>query len=166
LVAFVLTGVCVSSDSTQDAFGLLWRFGARHRGWLARGGLAALCVVALRVALPWPLRMLLGPWLDDSGVALTSETIVSYCLVFGGIMLALGLFDFLSRLWFARFAIGTVQDLRTAAFKAADRETGTPGDVISRLIGDTARIKAGMKGFLVHVATNGVLALGVAGIML
>ena len=156
----------MASDSAQNVFGLLWRFGERHRGWLVRGGLAALCVVVLRVALPWPLRMLLGPWLDAGGEALSRGAVIGYCLVFGGMMLALGLVDFLSRLWFARYSIGTVQDLRAHAFEAANRESAKPGDFISRLVGDTARIKAGMKGFLVHVATNGALAIGVTGVML
>jgi ABC-type multidrug transport system fused ATPase/permease subunit len=90
----------------------------------------------------------------------------------GGFLTAavlLGLLDFLERLWFARFAIASVRDLREAAFESARarRAAGAKtGDLVARLIGDTARIKAGLKGFLVHVATNAVLLCGVACVLL
>ena len=104
------------------------------------------------------------------------------------IILALGLFDLIERFCFAQFSIGTVRDLRAKAFHAAigirndeaetalaqldqlDKEDGedeenvsfaSSGDMVARLIGDTARVKNGLQGFLVHVATNGLVFLGV-----
>jgi len=82
----------------------------------------------------------------------------------------LGLSDYVARLLFSRFSIATTRDLRQAAFSAtlgADdvNRKSAAGDLVSRLIGDAARIKAGMQGFLLHVATNGLLFAGVAVIL-
>lgn len=112
-------------------------------------------------------------------------------LAMGGIflliILVLGLFDLIERFCFARFSIGVVRALRAKALKAAigirgeevdlavaqlDKEDGEEdgeetgrfvrsGDMVARLIGDTARVKTGLQGFLVHVATNGLVFLGV-----
>ncbi len=83
----------------------------------------------------------------------------------------LGLADLAARVAFARFAIGVVRDLRSAVFAATNNRgrnvpvAGT-GDLIARLVGDTARIKTGIKGFLIHVATNGLLFAGVGVVFL
>jgi ABC-type bacteriocin/lantibiotic exporter with double-glycine peptidase domain len=45
------------------------------------------------------------------------------------------------------------------------RPTG-PGELVARLIGDTARVKEGLKGFLVHVVTNGALMLGASAVLI
>jgi ABC-type multidrug transport system fused ATPase/permease subunit len=154
-------------------------FALRHRGRFLRGTLAALLVVGLRIALPWPLRAMMKPWFGhDEGwssalVASLPAWLpppVAMACVFLGLMLALGWADYRERQHFARFAIRMVRDVRAKAFKAALRaappEAASSGDLVARLIGDTARLKAGLQGFLVHVGTNGAMALGITAVLL
>ena len=150
----------------------------RHRTWLARGAIAAICVVATRLALPWPLRAIADRWVGG-GLGLeptlgsapsSAEPVLAMGVVFLALLLVLGFADHLERLYFARFAIGTVRDLRAAAFRSAlrlqeQRRSKRTGDVVSRLISDTARLKSGLQGFLVHVATNGLTLLGVTAVL-
>lgn len=111
-------------------------------------------------------------------------------LAFLGLLAALGSSDALVRIQFARFSIGTLRDVRAAAIQAALRATGRlpagdgepqpvasdgeedpaavpparkvkSGDLVARLVGDTARVKAGVKGGLVHVVPSSLLYIGV-----
>ncbi|CAN5693722.1 ABC transporter ATP-binding protein [soil metagenome] len=164
----------------REVVAAIWPFARRHRWSLALGGLSALFVIGIRLSIPFLFKQMLKPlltgshhhraltdWLDSSEVEPT--------LVFGGLFLlllvALGFADFFERLKFAQFAIGTVRDLRAKAFQSAlridpsIRLTG-PGELVARLIGDTARVKEGMKGFLVHVATNGGLFIGATTVLI
>ena len=154
---------------------MLCRYGARHWQPLLLGLTAALLVVAARLALPWPLRALAEQWIPSEGAQapfLLSNVPegVSAPLAMGAaffaILLILGLCDFIERLHFARFSIGTVKDIRADAFARATQSNSIarkrPGDLVARLVGDTARLKTGLKGFLVHVATNVVLFVSVS----
>ena len=154
---------------------MLCQYGARHWQPLFLGLAAALLVVAARLALPWPLRALAEQWMPSEGAQapfLLSNVPegVSAPLAMGAaffaILLILGLCDFIERLQFARFSIGTVKDIRADAFARATQSNSIarkrPGDLVARLVGDTARLKTGLKGFLVHVATNVVLFVSVS----
>ncbi len=157
-------------------------FARKSRRWFVYGCLAASVVVAARLALPWPLRAVTDRWVangpeEGSGLGALAPGSADYVVLIGFVflivILLLGLFDFLERLAFARFAIGSVRDIRAKAFWCAMRSneakenegSETPptrsGDVVARLVGDTARLKNGLQGFLVHVATNSVVFLGV-----
>ncbi|RMH01255.1 MAG: ABC transporter ATP-binding protein [Planctomycetota bacterium] len=153
----------------------VWRtflpFARPHRRpfWLATG--AALAVVGSRLAFPLPLKGLLKPWLKGEHAAEAPEGAVLYGLAFFGVVLAMGLADYYQRLQVARFSIGWVRDIRAEAFRAAARVDPramslSSGELVARLVGDTARLKAGLKGFLTHVATNGAYFLGVTLILL
>lgn len=153
-------------------------FARRHRRSFLLGSVAALCVVSLRIALPWPLRLVMKPSFGHDGGwsgALVEALpqglapIVAMAGVFLVLMVALGFADHLERQQFARFAIGLVRDVRAKALKRAFRERSPgegSGDLVARLIGDTARLKAGLQGFLVHVATNGAMFLGITVVLL
>jgi ATP-binding cassette subfamily B protein len=157
-----------------------WRFGARHRRSLFLGLAFGVGVILIRLALPFMFKELLKPMLTGSSnhrqLARWIESgFIEQPLLFGWIFLllltALGLVDFLARLKFAEFAIGTVRDLRARAFQSAmqqdpDIRVHDAGEVVARLIGDTARVKEGLKGFLVHVATNGGLFVGASVVLL
>lgn len=166
----------------KDAIGGSRVYARRHRSTFWRGAVAALCVVAFRIALPWPLEGLLDP-IVAGGQGMTGTTtsdappadlrnVLMLGGLFFGLLIGLGLVDHRERLAFARFAIGMVHDLRTTAAQAAARlgqnadPTFDDGDLIARLIGDTARVKTGLKGFLVHVATNGAMFIGVTIVLL
>ncbi len=137
-----------------------------HRRWLLRGGAAAFGVVLIRLAFPWLLaelveQMLRGGAEDSAGAALltTGLLVPLFFAVLGGL-------DMLARQWFGRFAIELVRDVRADGVRAArkhsvGRARKTSGDFLARLVGDTARLKEGLKGFLIHVTTNGLLLFGV-----
>ncbi|MCH8164265.1 MAG: ABC transporter ATP-binding protein [Planctomycetes bacterium] len=147
----------------------------RHWRWLAKGALAAAVVVVARLALPWPLRAVADLWIVDAssaeqGLLGAVTTLVDPGIAMGAafllILAVLGWGDFVERLYFARFSIAVVRDLRADAFWSVVRtdprgEEAKPGDLIARLVGDTARVKAGLKGFLVHIATNVLVFVGV-----
>jgi len=149
-------------------------FGWRHRKLFLLGTSAAIALVAIRLALPWPLRAIAGLVTDlnvaNGSVTASGDQIMRLLLLFLAGVAILGLFDYLARLLFSRFAIATTRDLRQAAFVAtlgidAESRKAATGDLVSRLIGDAGRVKAGVQGFLLHVATNGLLFVGVTVIL-
>ena len=157
---------------TSSSLGLLLPFMRSHRREFTYGCVAAIGVVILRLSLPWPLMRLIAPWFSDAqgSAPAASPEAASAVLVMGGTFLllavALGRADLAERVAFARFAIGVVRDLRSAVFETTRRKgqvvrVAGIGDLIARLVGDTARIKTGIKGFLIHVATNSLLFAGV-----
>jgi len=132
-------------------------FGVRHRLLLFWGILFALPVVALRCALPWLLHSAINLLQSPGNSLLNSMWMYGSALL--GSLILLGLADHLLRLQFARFAINTAKSLRENILSNLRRqEIGMDdieeGELVSRLIGDLARMKAGIKGFLVHVAVN------------
>ena len=153
----------------------------RHQRKLLLGAALSGLVIGIRLSLPWLFRGMLKPLISSReplvsrAVQQELPNVVSEPLLFGvvvlGLLVALGLVDYLMRLQFAQFAIGVVRDLRAKAFQSAIqidpriRPSG-PGDLVARLIGDTARIKEGLKGFLVHGATNGLMLAGVSVVLL
>ena len=160
-------------SKSRTALAGVLRFSKRHRKLFVGGSIAAIVVVAARLALPWPLRAIAELVADASGAgtaALPTNALLQQSALFLCFIGLLGLFDYLARLLFSRFSIATTRDLRQAAFSAtlgADNvnHKSAAGDLVSRLIGDAARVKAGMQGFLLHVATNGLLFAGVAVIL-
>ena len=152
-------------------------YGRRHWRVFAAGAVAAAFVVAARLALPWPLRAITDLWVADEGGAVSSSAVAAWHpalrmgTVFLGLLVALGLADLCERLYFARFSIAVVRDLRADTFHSVARahprdRSSKSGDLVARLIGDTARIKSGLKTFLVHVVTNGIVFLGVIVVLL
>ena len=135
----------------------LYPFGHRHRQLLMTGILFALPVVALRCALPWLMHSAIDLLQGPKQAILNNMWMYGTALL--GSLVLLGLADHILRLQFARFAISLAKSLREKIFSNLTRqEVGMEdieeGELISRLIGDLARMKAGIKGFLVHVAVN------------
>jgi len=148
----------------------IWRFYRphvkRHSRFLWFGLAGALGMVVTRLALPLPLARLAEPWLESFGTAApaaepTTAPMVEAGLLFLVLYLALGWFDQFSRLFFARFAVDVVRDVRRAIPELGARGKSR-GDLLARLVGDAARLKDGVKGFLIHVATNALLLAGVS----
>ena len=181
---------------------VLAKHGRRSRRWFGYGSAAAIGVVVSRLVLPWPLREV-AEWQVDAGTMHAFgplelggiDYIVAMGIVFLLVILSLGLFDFLNRLFYARFVIGMVRDLRNSVFKSVlglkgeerraltsransliaeddelgdEADEGEPsdsrrrsGDLVSRLVSDTARLKSGAQSFLVHVLTNSLLFVGI-----
>jgi ABC-type multidrug transport system fused ATPase/permease subunit len=166
-----------SSERVRFAYTNLAPYGRPHRKWLALGSIGALAVVLARLAFPWPLRGILElvvPGGDQSVVALLpawGDPFWWLAGIFFMLALGQGFGEYVQRVSFARFAVGTVHDARAAKVQLliskAHRvvESHPTGDVIARVIGDSARLKAGIKGVLVHVTQNGIFLAGVAAIL-
>lgn len=137
-------------------------FARQHRSAFLFGVAASLGVVAARVGLPWVFKLLLNPLVMGK----EAQDVPHPLLLAGGavflILLAWGYFDQLLRWHFARFAIGVT---RLAQIKAAEslevaaHYSRLKGDVASRLLGDAARFRSGLKSFLVLVLVNSLLLL-------
>jgi len=149
-------------------------YARRHKRSFIIGALAAIGIVVTRLALPWPLRSISNLLGSSDPSATQVDSIFTQVLTLSSLFLltivVLGFCDFAARLFLSRFSIATTRDLRQAAFvtsmgiDATSRKAAT-GDLVSRLIGDSARVKAGMQGFLLHVVTNGLLFIGVTAIL-
>jgi ABC-type multidrug transport system fused ATPase/permease subunit len=148
-------------------------FGREHRRWLITGTIGTLVVVACRLAFPWPLRGVLELAFSqkESGVVgfvpSSGDPAVWLGAIFIAIVLCQGLAELVQRLSFARFSIGLVHDARAAALDSLSKpvregeSSRDPGDLIARVIGDSARVKAGLKGVLIRMTQNGIFFLGV-----
>jgi len=151
----------------------LWRHGRLHLRFLAGGAVGALGVVLLRLALPWPLRGVVevvfpgrhsgrGRWMlhwIPDGV----DPVVALCVAYVVLAALAGLFEMLLRVCLARFGNRTVNGLRQEALATVrrDRRPGNPAELIACVVGDAARLKASLKGFLVHASQNVLLVVGV-----
>jgi ABC-type multidrug transport system fused ATPase/permease subunit len=165
-----------NSSKRRRALKTLHQYGQPHRRWLCTGILATIGVVLCRLAMPWPLRgavEMIFPG-DDRGrlenlLPAWGEPILwigaSYVLA----ALGCGIFELFQRTHLRRFAAGTVRDLRASAVRGirySRRSDAVSGDLVARIIGDSARVKAGLTGILVHGLQNGLLFLGVCGVLL
>ncbi|HKY03011.1 MAG TPA: ABC transporter transmembrane domain-containing protein [Burkholderiales bacterium] len=147
-------------------------YAKRHRRPFFCGALAAFGVVGAKLALPWPLRAVADLWSGDAHAGLLGyvpqgfDPILGMGLLFLLCGFALGWFDLVERLYFARFALATAKDLRTDAMSQAiaQRMSGA-GDLVSRFVGDSSRLSGGLQSFLVHVGTSVVLLLGVIAVL-
>lgn len=159
-----------------------WRgiapFARPHRGALVPGLLGALGVVVARLAFPWPLRGVLELTLHSGGARGASVTQLvparhqSAWLIgaFVAIIALWAVAEYVQRLAFARFASGTVRDAREAAIARLEAKGGEsrkdPGELLARIMGDSQRLKSGIRGVLVNATRNGIFFLGVAAILL
>ncbi len=159
-------------EKTGRAVRAIRSYGRPYRRWLVQGASATALLVLLRLAMPWPLRGLIrfafpggAPAAGTGGWEYELAMIGVFLLIAFGV----GLAELVQRICMAKYAAHTVHDMRAAAVRGVSRQGlrggGAVGDLIARIIGDTARIKANMKGFLVHITQNGFLYLGVTAIL-
>ena len=166
---------------TRRAVAMIARYGRPHRRKLASGVAAAVLVVAIRLAMPWPLRGVLETvfpsrhhggrhphpaltqWLPGSG-----DPVLWLAGLYLLLALASGLAEMVQRVRMKQYAVGVVHDLRVDAVRgiAGGKSETSSGDLLARIVGDSARIKEGLSGILVHVSQNGLLFLGVAVVFL
>ena len=147
----------------REARRLLGRMSRPHRGALAVGFLATLGVVGVRLALPWPLRGIVENVFPATASAAGNEdrSILVYCGLYIVLAAGVGVFEWVQRLWMARVASRTAHELRVHAVSrlrpAHDRSDSEKADLITRVVGDIARIRADLKGILIHLGQNGLL---------
>lgn len=152
------------ADRVRAGVAGLWPCARPHRRALVVAVLASLCVVAIRLALPWPLRAVVElAVVRSGGLGAAVHPAVAFALLGVG----LGLAEHRQRLSVARFAVRTVNAARLSSLEAHLRLSSTasplrgPGDVLTRLVGDAARVRIGLRSVLVHLMTHGAFLLGV-----
>jgi ABC-type multidrug transport system fused ATPase/permease subunit len=163
------------TSDTWRVLATIARYGRPYRRTLRSGLGAAILVVALRLALPWPLRGVLEAVFPPTARA--APVLSSWLPGFGDpvlwfacayLLLASGVAEMAQRVRMKQYAVAVVHDLRRDAVRGVAR-TGvqtSSGDLLARIIGDSARIKEGLSGILVHLSQNGLLFVGVTAVFL
>jgi ABC-type multidrug transport system fused ATPase/permease subunit len=149
-----------------------------HRRRLVTALVASVVVTAAELALPWPLTWIAelavpsAPgsgtpgWLPSSGNPLQWPVLA---LLVVGVLFGLG--EYVQRLAVARYVVRTVNDARvgivsTSLRSQPDKRKPDTGDVFTRVVHDTARLRIGMKGVVVHLLQHGLFLLGVSAVLL
>ena len=163
----------------KQALKTIAAFGGPHKRWLMRGAFATVGVVLFRLAMPWPLRGVmevvflhgtregrpLESYLPGWGEPLL--WLSGFYILFA---VGLGVSEMIQRVNIMRFSAQTVHDMRAAAVRGAGararKERAASGDIVARIVGDSARIKAGLSGIMVHGLQNGLLFILVSAVML
>jgi ABC-type multidrug transport system fused ATPase/permease subunit len=161
---------------TRRVLAMMARYGRPYRLVLGSGLGATVLVVALRLAMPWPLRgvveavfpsdraPVLSGWLPGAG-----DPVAWLAGAYLLLALASGVAEMAQRVRMKQYSVALVHDMRADAVRSAARGGGaqtSSGDLLARIIGDSARIKEGLSGILVHLSQNGLLFLGVAVVFL
>jgi len=162
----------------RSASRVLLPYGRPYRRHLIEGALAAIVLVAARLAFPWPLRGLMEIVFhqNTTGRGATVLALVprvgdpTLWLVgaFAVIILIWGVAESLQRLAFTRYAVGLVRDVRAAAMRqlpVAVEGGQRAGELISTVTSDAARVKTGIKSILIGMSRNGLFFLGVTTIV-
>jgi ABC-type multidrug transport system fused ATPase/permease subunit len=164
-----------TTRKSRKALSTILLYGKRYRSWLIRGGLATIGVVLFRLAMPWPLRGVIELVLPDTN---SQQKLISYIPQWGDptiwfgisfvlIALGLGFSELRQRILMKTYSSYVVRDMRSAALRSvvqtkSSQSRQAAGDVIARIVGDSARIKAQLSSFLIHATQNGLLFLGVS----
>lgn len=165
-----------SKKKRRKALRTLSTYGRPHRKLLLTGGLATLFLVIFRLALPWPLRgaveFVFPNDAPGGGVLLyfseTAYPVLWFAGLYAGLAVACGLAEYFQRIHFTTYAARTVHDLRETAVVGAStrrKDTKSTADLIARVIGDSARLKAGLSGILVHLSHNGLTFIGICTVL-
>jgi ABC-type multidrug transport system fused ATPase/permease subunit len=134
--------------------------GRAHRGELA-WGLAYTCLlVGARLALPLPLTAVVDRSTATTSTPGPAVPVALLSAAFVGLALAAGMAEHYQRLAFAHFAGRSVGDAREAAL-ARVQSSAESTDLTTAVIGDSVRVKQGLKGVLNHITVNGLLVAGV-----
>lgn len=168
-----------SKKKKKRALNTIITYGGPHKAWLVRGMLGTIGVVLFRLLMPWPLRGVVEvvfPRGSDQGKLLVDylpawgEPVVWLAGFYILIAIGLGISELIQRVNIMRFSSQTVHDMRSAAVRGLkgmpQQERTGSGDIIARIIGDSARIKAGLSGIMVHGLQNGLLFVLVCAVML
>lgn len=149
-----------------------------HRRPLVTALVASVVVTTAQLALPWPLTWIVelavpstagsGPpdWQPSWGPPLLWPVLA---LLAVGVLF--GLSEYAQRLAVARYVVRTVNDARVGILSTSlrsrpDKRKRDIGDVLTRVVHDTARLRIGMKGVVVHLLQHGLLLLGVSAVLL
>lgn len=149
-----------------------------HRRHLRAALATSVVVTAAQLALPWPLTWLVDVASGDgAGPAATAglpdlgSPAAWPIIALVAVGLVLGWSEYFQRVAVARYVVRSVNDARVGILTHPQEPVGRgrsrePGDVLTRVVSDTARLRIGLKGVLVHVLQHGLFLLGVSVVLL
>lgn len=155
-------------------------FARPYRRALASALIASVFLTAVQLAFPWPLtwmveRARVGP--EDAGgtpllLPAGVSPVVWLASMFALLGVAFGLAEYWQRVAVSRFIVPSVNDARLGLFsQLIDESIGDvpkrdPGDVVTRVVTDSARLRGGLKGVMVHLLQHGLFVLGVCVVLI
>ncbi len=161
-------------ERARYSYRILAPYGRPYRGSLRRGALAAVGVVACRLAFPWPMRAVLQQTINAGNragallhVIPGGDPVAWLVGSFVLIILFWGLFEYVQRLALARFAIAVTTDTHAAAIDSVSSHTTTrdPSDLLSRIVMDNSGLKSGLRSVLINASRNVLFLLCVGAII-
>jgi ATP-binding cassette, subfamily B, bacterial len=154
-------------------------FARPHRRHLRAALAASVVVTAAQLALPWPLTWLVDLASGDgarpvaaAGLPDLGSSAAWPVLALVAVGLVLGWSEYFQRLAVAKYVVRSVNDARVGILTHPQDAVGhrgtprEPGDVLTRVVSDTARLRVGLKGVFVHVLQHGLFLLGVSVVLL
>jgi ATP-binding cassette, subfamily B, bacterial len=137
-------------------------FARPHRAMLGRGLVFSCLLVGTRLALPLPLTAVVDRSATTASASGTATPVAVLSAAFVALAVIAGLAEHHQRLAFAHFAGRSVADARDAALARVQHDEGdASGDLTTEVLGDSVRVKQGLKGILNHITVNGLLVFGV-----
>lgn len=140
---------------------LLWPHARNHKGLLLIGSLTSIILIGLRLAQPWPLKWIidilsenksLPAWLGlqhEQAIALLSFSYI-------GVSLLAGLADYWQTILLSGLGNRVIYSFRNKAFDhlfrlpVAFHEKRTVGELVTRIVYDTARLRRGVNGIMIR----------------
>jgi ABC-type multidrug transport system fused ATPase/permease subunit len=162
----------------RSAYRVLRPYGVPYHRHVVHGWVATAVLVSARLAFPWPLRGLMELVFHQGSTGRAKGVVelvpsagdpVAWLLgAFVVVVLVWGISEYWQRLAFTRYAVGLVGDVRNAALKRVGqgRSSGSPGEVIATVTGDTGKVKSGITSVLIGISRNGAFFLGVSVILM
>ena len=158
---------------------LLWPYTRGNRNLLAVGGGLSLALIALRIAQPWPLKWILDLLTNRHEHAALGGLLAppplgpaGLSLVYVGITLLAATAAYAERLVLAGLGNRVIYRFRTALFghvlaqPIAFHESRTTGELLTRIVYDTARLRQGVNGILMRIFQTVGLFAATLGVLL
>ena len=157
---------------------LLWPHTRGDRKLLALGAGLSLLLIALRIGQPWPLKWILDlltaqPEHAGLGGFLKAPAlgIPGLSLAYIAITLSAATVAYAERLVLAGLGNRVIYRLRTALFghvlrqPLAFHESRTTGELLTRIVYDTARLRQGVNAILLRIFQTAVLFVAMLGVL-
>ena len=158
---------------------LLWPHTRGDRKLLLVGAALSLLLIVLRLAQPWPLKWILDlltarPEHEGLGGVLKAPAlgIPGLSLAYIAITLSAATLAYAERLVLAGLGNRVIYRLRTALFghvlrqPLAFHESRTTGELLTRIVYDTARLRQGVNAILLRMFQTAVLFLAMLAVLL
>ncbi len=158
------------------AFHGLGPYARPYRRQLAVAVVASAVVSLAQLAFPWLLKGTVDLALARRGhhthwLTTVLPSVGSPVAWLGGafvvLSLVLALSEYWQRLAVSRFVVPTIDDARVGIFTRLISSSSPqdlardPGDVLTRVVGDSARLRVGLRGLLTHLLQHGLFIVGV-----